>query len=490
MRTLQARLIASFVGVTFAALAVAAVVLVVLRREAQEQLELNRVAAISPLVLNEISRSVARGIDQDEANRIVDEGASVTGVRVMLVDEAGNVIADSGRFLAGEDIQVPKPVFAEPIQPGHPATMGGGFRPFMTWKIEGGDLGTGLTFISPAGFFDREGPRGRGDASASQLGVVLAVPNETLSEAWQDLVPALGLSASVALPVAVLLALFVARQVTRPVRELTRATNRLADGAVDVQVPESRQDELGDLARAFNVMARKVGDSQAEMRGMVANVSHDLKTPLTSILGFSQAIRGGTVEGADAVRAGEVIHDEARRLALRLEDILLVAELDAGTVPLQLEPVLVAPLVEGVIARLSSEATASGHEVVATLDGSVVVQADRARLERAIENLLGNAIRHAPPSSRIDISLVSNSASADLAISNPAADLTGEDIPRLFERFYRRDRVRGRASGSGLGLSIARDIAERHHGTLTADLANGRITLQLTLPLGPAESEK
>lgn len=480
MRTLQARLIASFVGVTFAALAVAAVALVVIRRDVQEEQELNRVAAISPIVISELQRSFGRTIDADEANRIVDAGSEVTGVRVLLVDTNGNVVADSGRVLEGQNINVPD----RPEIPPVPVRPGGGddmpFRPFFTWKAKGDSAGSGLTFVSPSTFGPGSG-RPRGTDGATSVSVVLAIPNETLTDAWQGLVPALGISAAVALPVAVLLALLVARYVTRPVRELTRATNRLADGAVDVQVPDARRDELGDLARAFNTMARKVGDSQAEMRGMVANVSHDLKTPLTSILGFSQAIRAGAVDGPDAVRAGEVIHDEAQRLATRLEDILLVAELDSGSVPLHLEPVLLAPLIEGVLARFTSEAAAAGHSLVTTLDGSAMVQADRSRLERAIENLVANAVRHSPQGSNISIAARPTSPGATVEITNPAPGLEDADLPRLFERFYRRDRTRRRSSGSGLGLSIARDIIEAHNGTLTATLRGNSLTLRAVL---------
>lgn len=472
-------------------LAVAGAVLVVLRRDDQEQVELNRVAAISPLVLNEITRAIGRGLDEEEANRIVDMGAFATGVRVLLVDSSGNVIADSARELMGEDIQVPAAVLEKPESPIPPIRTGRkqDASPYITWRASGLPMGSGLTFVSPSGFFEGglRGPRNASDFG-NDIGVVLAVPNENLSSAWQDLLPAIGLSASVALPVAVLLALLVARYITRPVRELTQATHRLADGAVDVHVPDRRQDELGELARAFNLMAQKVGDSQAEMRTMVASVSHDLKTPLTSILGFSQAIRGGTVTGPEAVRAGEVINEEAQRLALRLEDILLMAELDEGGVSLRREPIFLAPLVEGVLARLAGEIGARGQRVERALDGSVIAQVDRARMERVVENLVANATRHAPKGATIDVSLSSEGGDARLEISNPAPGVEAEDVPRLFERFYRMDRTRGRASGSGLGLSIAREIAERHGGRLEGEVSGGVITFRLVLPHPEAPS--
>ncbi len=480
MRSLQAKLVAAFVGITVVALAVASGMLVYLRKESQEEQALNRVAALSPAVAEEMLRASAQPRPAGPADSwaLVEFAARRHGVRVLLVDGAGQVVADSGRDLTGQQLGGPDSALI-PTSAGPPRRMAA----FQSWEPRGGAPGSGLTFItSPfAARFFAELPVASAVPPGEDLSLVLAVPNSRVSDAWQDLVPAILVSAAVALPVAVLMALLLSRYITRPIRQLTRATNQLADGTFDVDVPSGRGDEFGELARAFTTMAGRVGASQAEMRSMVANVSHDLKTPLTSILGFSQAIRSGAVTGGESAHAGDVIHEEATRLATRLDDILAVAELDGSATVLVAEPVAFGDVASHVVERLTPMADAAGHSLHSWFERGAIVRADRAKLERAIENIVVNAIRHAPRGSSISVMSGASETSTWLEVRNPAPDLDAADLPRLFERFYRRDRNR-RGQGSGLGLPIARDIAIAHGGSLSAALEGPDVVFRMELP--------
>jgi signal transduction histidine kinase len=234
-------------------------------------------------------------------------------------------------------------------------------------------------------------------------------------------------------------------------------------------------------------MATRVGEANQEMRMLVANVSHDVKTPLTSILGFAQALQAGVVQGeAESKRVGGVIHEEAERLARRLNDLVYLSELESGQAVLQRDEVDLETLVDSMLTRMTSVAERKGVGVSTALAKGVTLSADRAKLERALENLLDNACKFTPPGGEIHVRTLLAPGEPEAAcfeIGNTAPDVEPEEIPRLFERFYRRDRAgTGRSAGTGLGLTIARDLIELHGGTLEASLRDGEVFLIAKMP--------
>jgi signal transduction histidine kinase len=357
-------------------------------------------------------------------------------------------------------------------------------QPYVSWEPSSESRAGGLVLVSAlparAGQFGPVLPRG-----AEQYWLVLALPEETITRAWLDLLPAIGIAAAVALPIAVLLALLIAQYISRPLQRLTVASQRMAEGDFDVRVSVDRRDEVGRLAQAFSTMATRVGETQRQMRALVANVSHDLKTPLTSILGFAQALRdGGAADDTDVRRMGTVIHDEASLLAGRLNDLLYLSELEAGQAVLQRDEIDLRRLIEGGLARIEPD-LAARHVALRTELADVTVSADGAKLERALENLLDNARKYTPNGGELSVRLANEAGRARIEVANSAGDVTAEELPRLFERFYRRDRTRAAANGSGLGLPIARDLVELHGGTLEASLRDGEIAFIMRLPLTP-----
>ncbi len=296
--------------------------------------------------------------------------------------------------------------------------------------------------------------------------------------------PWLALAAVIALPFAIGSAIVIARNITRPLSKLTVAADQMAQGTFDIDVPTDRHDEVGQLSRAFSAMATNVGETHMQMRALVANVSHDMRTPLTSILGFAQALRGGIINGeAESKHAGDVIYDEVTKLSERLNDLLLLSEIEAGQALLQREDVDLSGLVASAIERING-VEERGVTVSRELAPVLRVSADRPKLERVVENLLDNARKFTPSGGDILVRTFADGPGAGcVEVVNTVTDLDAEDLPKLFERFYRRDAARtGRSAGSGLGLPIARDLAELHGGTLDAHLADGMIVFRMTIP--------
>lgn len=468
--SLQTKLILTLVAVVLVALFVAGSLFVVLRRGEQEERELDHVIATSPAIYAEFNVLQRRGDPPEVLGQFARAAAEDNDVRIVLLDRTdGTVAYDSGGDLAGEEVLLPEDIRRTLEQP----VRG---QPYVSWQPEAASGVLLVTAVpSRLGEFRQIPPRG-----AEPYWLVLAVPEDTVTGAWLDLLPGLGIAAAVALPVAVLLGVLVAQYISRPLHQLTEASQRIAEGTFDIQVSIERRDEVGRLAQTFSSMAHRVGEAHEQMRALVANVSHDLKTPLTSILGFAQALRDGA--GDDQTRhMGEVIHDEASRMNTRLNDLLYLSELESGQALLERDEVDLRRLLEGAVERVQQTADRGVH-LSTDLAVGVTISADGAKLERALENLLDNARKYAPSASEVRVRSFAENGQACVEVANEAPELSEDELPRLFDRFYRRDRVRGLAPGSGLGLPIARDLVELHGGTLEANLRDGEVVFSVRLP--------
>ncbi len=471
--SLQSKLIYTSVALVLAALALASSVFVFVRRGDQEQQELDHVIATSPTIFVGFSVLEERRASKELLAEFVGVVSEEFDVRVLIMDRRNAIIvADSAEGLVDETLSLPDEVTIR--QPGH-------FTPYVSWKPPDGSAADGLVLVAPAASRFERFPPGQ----AERYRLLLAVPESTLSDAWRGLVAPLALAALIALTGAVVLAIVVARYITRPLQQLTVASQRMAEGTFDVEVSVDRRDEVGRLASAFSAMAVRVGEAHEQMRALVTNVSHDLKTPLTSILGFSQALRDGDDTGAESRRLGGVIHEEAMRLTSRLNDLLYLSELQSGQALLQRAEIDLQRLLESVVRRaLAGRARAAGAEVSVETDltAGLTVSADGPKLERALENLVDNARKYAPDGATVHIRTFADGTDGCIEVTNPAPGLSADELPRLFERFYRSDQTRRSSEGSGLGLPIARDLIELHGGSLTAELRAGDIVFTVRLP--------
>lgn len=480
--SLQTKLIAAFALVTLTGLAIAGVIFVVIQRDDQEMQAIDHVIATSPAIYTDFTFLQRRGEPASQLSEFIEAAADDNELRILLIDRTdGAVAADSGDELTGKVVVVPAEIRGSLEQP----VRG---QPYVSWRADSDGPAADLTLITAVP--SRSGPFARaGPDENERYWLVLAVPDATIREAWRDLLPALAVAAAIALPFAVGLAMLVAAYVTRPLYQLTVASQRMADGDFDVEVNVDRGDEVGRLARTFSTMAQRVGETHTQMRQLVANVSHDMKTPLTSILGFAQALRDGRAQDEGEVqRMGSVIHEEAQRLTQRLNNLLYLSEIESGQALLERADVDLERLVRDAVDRVEPAVEARGVSISADLASGVTVSADGGKLERAIENLLDNARKYTPSGGEVMVRTYTEPArdAAFIEVANTAPDISEDELPRLFDRFYRRDRVRARgaaADGSGLGLSIARDLVELHGGTLDASLRNGDLVFTTKLPL-------
>jgi two-component system, OmpR family, sensor histidine kinase BaeS len=262
-----------------------------------------------------------------------------------------------------------------------------------------------------------------------------------------------------------LLAVVLAQALTRPLRELTQATRAVAQGDLTQTVTVRSQDELGELAAAFNQMSHDLAQMQNQRRQMTADIAHELRTPLSLILGYAEALRDGALPATP--ESHTIIHDEAVRLSRLVEDLRTLSLVEAGELPLTRRETAVAPLIEQVAAAHQPRAQQQGVRLQTDLAANLpAITADPDRLKQVIVNLLDNALRHTPAGGQVVVSARQVGPELAIAVQDSGPGIAPEDLPHIFDRFYRADKSRTRG-GSGLGLAIARSIAQAHGGRLT-----------------------
>ena len=264
---------------------------------------------------------------------------------------------------------------------------------------------------------------------------------------------------------------FISRSISGRCARITAASKQMAQGNYDVYIPIKGEDEVGKLSEAFNQMAQQVSTSQRTMKDLLANVSHELKTPLTSIQGFSQAILDDVVtEEQDIKDYSRLVYEEAQRMRGLVDDLLLLSQIESGQVLMEHRRVDMAQLLEHSMERFQWSIKEAGIESGVYLERLPDVIGDSRRLEQVFSNLLQNAVRHTPQGGLIAISAKTIAGGhVSISVHNTGSYIPKEDIARVFERFFQVDRARTRKGGSsGLGLSIVNEIVEAHGGTVRA----------------------
>jgi signal transduction histidine kinase len=292
---------------------------------------------------------------------------------------------------------------------------------------------------------------------------------------------ALGVAALAAAALALSLGWLLARGLTRPLRDLTVATRAVAEGDLKRQVEVRSQDELGELAAAFNRMSARLASSMDARRQMTADVAHDLRTPISIILGHLDAIEDGVVPPAEGLR---VIRDEAGRLERLVQDLQVLALADAGALPMALERQPIRPLLEQALAARLPQARANRVALELHAEPDLpLVEADATRISQVLANLLENALRHTPPGGRVSLEARVREDQIEIAVQDSGGGIDPQALGRVFDRFYRADPSRHREEGgSGLGLAIARSIVEAHGGRIWAESAGEGAVFTFSLP--------
>lgn len=317
----------------------------------------------------------------------------------------------------------------------------------------------------------------------------------------------LGLTAALVVSgsgITMLFALRLARATAREVDPLRGALHQLADGSFDdIDLPEGRTAEFAvlaaDIARLRDQLQQVESERErldAERRELTASISHDLRTPLGSIRAMAEALDDGVVSEADEQSDYyRQIRRETERLARMIDELFELAQIDAGALRLQLAALPLQDVAAEVVEAMRPLAREAGVELILDVDGDpAVAQLDGARMERAIGNLLRNALEHTPAGQSIEVCVTSEAGAVHLSVRNDGPAIGASELERVWERFYRgepsraRD-ARGGADGAGLGLAIVKGIVETHGGSVAAESAPGAgTTFAIRIPRGDASS--
>jgi signal transduction histidine kinase len=294
------------------------------------------------------------------------------------------------------------------------------------------------------------------------------------------------LAAGFALIVSLLVAFWLARWVGNPLQEIVDTSHRMPSAEVKAVTPRGPR-EVQELAQAFNDMNQRVQNSQQSQRAFVANVSHELKTPLTSVQGFAQAILDGTAATPETQRqAAQVIYDESARMHRMVLDLLDLARLDAGTLDLQRVPVDLTGLLNSVAEKFSLQARATGVIIRVEAEALPAITGDGDRLAQVFTNLVDNALKHTPAGGSITLRAAATGSTVRVEVADTGAGIPAEAQAHIFERFFQADPSRpgGARHGAGLGLAIVKEIVAAHGGTISVRSEPGTgSTFTVTLPL-------
>ena len=296
------------------------------------------------------------------------------------------------------------------------------------------------------------------------------------------------------LPVLALrLALVGFRGIATPIADLMSAADAVAQGDLSVRVPEPARgaDDFGRLAHSFNRMVGELERADQQRRNLTADVAHELRTPLHIIQGNLEGILDGVYAPTEEHISATL--EETRALARLVDDLRTLSLAEAGELPLEREPVDVAELLSDVCTSFSGEAEVAGIDLVVDVESAspLVVSGDAGRLDQVLGNLVSNALRYVPPGGQITLHAEAAGDGVRIAVSDTGSGIPAEDLPYVFDRFWKGDRSRSRTGGlgSGLGLAIARQLVQAHGGQIDVESTEGRgTTFTVELPTEQPDS--
>ncbi len=299
---------------------------------------------------------------------------------------------------------------------------------------------------------------------------------------WQFLV-----ASAIAAALALLMVRWLARGMTQPLRDMATAARTMEQGDYSQRVETRSRDEVGQLATAFNRMSSELESLEQLRKDLVANVSHELKTPITALRAHLENLLDG-VEQPDPETV-QVMLAQADRLGRLVDQLLDLSRLESGDVPLDRQPLALEPLVAEVVSEIQVAGSGRGVQVGCVVPPDLPpVWADRERIHQVLFNLLDNAVRFTPAGGRVKVSASRHNGVCEVSVEDTGPGIEPEHLPRLFERFYRADPARSsKQGGTGIGLAIARSVVEAHGGHIRAQSEPGRGSVfTFDLPVAPA----
>ena len=465
--SLQFRLALGFVLALGLALALIGVAAGVVAGKQTERFERDRglaqEARVRQFVSNYYAGQQTWARDDPRLQESVERTARVAGSRIVVYDSAGRVLADSHPSLLTDSLNQGQKGKGRYWKDVRKFPVFYGEREVGAFTVS--DVsGTGVSDTGPGGADIR-------DPAAARISSVV---NRSLF--WA------GISAAAA---GTLIVWLLSRRTLAPLQSLGAAARRLGRGDLSQRAETTGPTEIRELAHSFNVMAEGLEEAERQRRNLTADVAHELRTPLSNIQGYLEAIKDGLVDPTPETI--DTIHEQALHLSRLVEDLRLLAQVEAGALQLQLSPTQVEELLQSSVEAVRPRADAKGIDLGLDVEPSLpMIDLDSTRISQVIGNLLENAITHTPEDGRVTVSALSTGGAIEVTVSDTGPGIAPEDLPRIFDRFYRADPSRDRSTGGvGLGLTIARRLVEAHGGAIEAQSELGRGSrFTVRLPIG------
>ena len=293
----------------------------------------------------------------------------------------------------------------------------------------------------------------------------------------------------IAVLICVIVVYYTTNRLTKPFMEINETVQKYAKGDYNVRIPISSVEEATQLAVSFNNMADQLKDLEATRRSFVANVSHELRSPLTSMKGFLEAMQDGTIGPEEHEKYIGVVLSETRRMAGMVNDLLDLARIESGKTALKLEIFDINELIRRTLITFEARIYEHHMEVdVKFAQEQYYVEADSAQISQVLRNIIDNAIKYSPDDSKLRIATYAMRREIYVSIQDSGQGIPEEDIPHVFDRFYKVEKAHTptKQSGTGLGLSIVKRIIDQHNQTITLKSAKGKgSTFTFTLKRAP-----
>jgi histidine kinase len=334
-----------------------------------------------------------------------------------------------------------------------------------------------------------ESGAGNGNGMGQMMGQGFGRGAGMMGQFYQDYQASFNESLIVAVVAATLVALIasllISRNIVAPVRSMTTASGRIAEGHYDERVTLKGSDELSQLAKSFNQMAEQLEQVESLRRQLIGDVAHELRTPLTSIKGSAEALMDGVLPASDETYLQ--IHAEAERLSHLVDDLQELSRVESRATQLDIHPVDSTAVIQTVTKRIQNQFDGKRVTLTSNLPhGPIMVLADEDRFIQVLTNLVGNALQYTPENGTVTVSVDRNGNEARISVRDSGVGISANHLAHIFDRFYRVDKSRSRAhGGSGIGLTIAKHLVESQGGKIWAESAgeNKGSEFVFTLPL-------
>ena len=415
-------------------------------------------------VVARLVASYASSGDVRDMREMAGVAASMTDVDFLVCSTEGSVLLTTDADLAGKTVVVPEDITqtvlgSERLYEGR-STVG-------VYEKKQFVVGVPMT-----------------DADGNTLGLVLAVMNSAeLTQMWRSFIALFFMSSAIILVLAFITSFVTAMRQIQPLSEMVKATRAYADGNFDVRMQETGSGEIGELATAFNAMADSLQETERQRRDFIANVSHELKTPMTTIAGYTDGILDGTIPPEKERQYLQIISDESRRLSRLVRRMLDISQIQNQE--MRKEEFDLCESARIALLSMEQKIMSRGLDVDAEIpEDSVMVQGDRDLITQVMYNLLENAAKFAAPSSTLYLGLTVNGEKAYVTVRNQGQTIPAEEIPLLFERFHKSDKSRSEdKDGYGLGLYVVKTILAQHKEKITVTSENGVTAFTFTMQM-------